>query len=79
MKEQRKHCIRPGTPRSRKDTLHLEEGCVEHCNNVRLNRAIGYIAPEDMLARHQQEIQAERDRKLGAVTERRKSRSQRAA
>jgi hypothetical protein len=30
----------------------------------RLNSAIGYITPKGMLAGHQQEIQAERDRKL---------------
>jgi hypothetical protein len=34
---------------------------VEHYNDVRLNSAIGYITPKDMLAGHQQEIQDERD------------------
>jgi hypothetical protein len=29
----------------------LVEGYVAHCNNVRLNSAIGYITPKDMLAR----------------------------
>ena len=53
--------------------------CVEHCNNVRLNRAIGYITPKDMLAGHQQEIQADRDRKLEAAREQQKNRRQRAA
>jgi hypothetical protein len=48
-------------------------------NNVRLNSAIGYITPKDMLAGHQQEIQAERDRKLEAAREQRKNRRQRAA
>ena len=38
------------------------EGYVEHYNNVRLNSAIGYITPKDMLTGHQQEIQAERNR-----------------
>jgi putative transposase len=37
---------------------------VEHYNNVRLNSAVGYITPKDMLAGRQQEIHAERDRKL---------------
>jgi putative transposase len=37
---------------------------VEHYNNVRLNSAIGYITPKDMLAGCQQEIHAARDRKL---------------
>ena len=37
---------------------------MEHYNDVRLNSAIGYITPKDMLAGRQQEIHAERDRKL---------------
>jgi putative transposase len=54
-------------------------GRLAHYNNVRLNSAIGYIKPMDMLAGHQQEIQAERDRKLEAAREQRKNRRQRAA
>lgn len=54
----------------------LVEGYVEHYNNVRLNSAIGYITPKDMLAGHQQEIQAERDRKLDAAKEQRKNHRQ---
>ncbi|HWO38900.1 MAG TPA: hypothetical protein VNO32_59760 [Candidatus Acidoferrum sp.] len=38
-----------------------------------------YITPKDMLARHQQEIQADRDGKLEAAREQRKNRRQRAA
>jgi putative transposase len=72
-------CIRPGTPLSLEDALRLVEGYVEHYNNVRLNSAIGYITPKDMLAGHQQEIQAERDRKLDAAREQRKNRRHRAA
>jgi hypothetical protein len=48
------------------------KGYVEHYNNIRLNSAIGYISPKDMLAGHQQEIQADRDRKLEAAREQRK-------
>jgi hypothetical protein len=44
-----------------------------------LNSAIGYITPKDMRAGHQQEIQAERDRKLDVAREHRKNRRQRAA
>jgi putative transposase len=43
---------------------------------VRLNSAIGYITPKDMLAGHRHEIQAERDRKLEAAREQRKNRRQ---
>ena len=72
-------CIRPGTPLSLEDARRLVKGYVEHYNNVRLNSAIGYITPKDMLAGHQQEIQAERDRKLEAAREQRKNRRQHAA
>jgi putative transposase len=75
----RAECIRPGTPLSLEDALRLVEGYVEHYNNVRLNSAIGYITPKDVLAGHQHEIQAERDRKLEVAREQRKNRRQRAA
>jgi hypothetical protein len=52
---------------------------VEHYNNVRLNNAIGYITPKDMLAGRQQEIHSERDRKLDAARQQRQSRRQQAA
>jgi putative transposase len=58
-------CIRPGTPLSLGDALRLVQGYVEHYNNVRLNSAIGYTTPKDMLAGRQHEIHAVRDRKLG--------------
>ena len=72
-------CIRPGTPLSLEDARRLVEGYVEHYNNVRLNSAIGYITPKDMLAGRQQEIHSERDRKLEAARLLRKSRRQQAA
>jgi putative transposase len=72
-------CIRPGTPLSLEDARRLVKSYVEHYNNVRLNSAIGYIAPKDMLAGHQQEIQAERDRKLETAREQRGNRRHRAA
>jgi hypothetical protein len=43
-------CIRPGTPLSLEDARHLVEGYVPHYNDVRLNSAVGYITPKDMLA-----------------------------
>jgi putative transposase len=57
-------CIRPGTPLSLEDARRLVEGYVEYYNNVRLNSAVGYLTPKDVLAGRQQEIHAERDRKL---------------
>jgi putative transposase len=51
---------------------------VEHYNNVRLNSAIGYVTPKDVLAGRQQEIHAERDRKLEAARQQRQSHRQQA-
>jgi transposase InsO family protein len=72
-------CIRPGTPLSLDDARRLVEGYVEHYNNVRLNSATGYIPPKDMLAGRQQEIHAERDRKLEDARKTRRDRRQQAA
>jgi len=72
-------CIRPGTPLSLEDARRLVERYVEHYSNVRLNSAIGYITPKDKLAERQQEIHAERDRKLEAARKQRQSRRQQAA
>jgi putative transposase len=57
----------------------LVRGYAEHYNNVRLNSAISHITPKDMLAKHQQVIQADRARKLEAAREQRKNRRQQAA
>ena len=54
------------------------EGYVEHYNNIRLNSATGYITPKDMLAGRQQDIHAERDRKLEAARKQRQNRRQQA-
>ena len=49
---------------------------MKHYNNVRLHSAIGYVTPADKLAGREQEIWAERDRKLEAAREERKVRRQ---
>ncbi len=72
-------CIRPGTPLSLDDARSLVEGYVEHYNNVRLNSAVGYITPKDMLAGRQAEIHAERDRRLEAARKQRQIRRKQAA
>jgi hypothetical protein len=43
-------CIPPGTPLSLEDARHLVNGSVEYYNNLRLNIAVGYINPKNMLA-----------------------------
>ncbi len=75
----KRECIRPGTPLSLEDARRLVQGYVEHYNTVRLNSAIGYVTPKDMLARCQQEIHAERDRELEAARKHRQFRRQQAA
>ena len=54
-------------------------GYVEHYNDIRLNSAIGYITPKDMLAGRQQEIHTERDRKLEVARKQRQIRRQQTA
>jgi hypothetical protein len=61
------------------DAGRLVEGYVDHDNNVRLNSAVGYITPKDLLAGRQQEIHADRDRKLEAARKQRQIRRQQAA
>ncbi len=53
-KSLKEECIRPGTPLSLEDARRLVEGYVEHYKNARLNSAVGYITPKDMLAGRQQ-------------------------
>lgn len=43
------YTVRHETLLSLEDARRLLEGYVEHHNNVRLNRVIGYITPKDML------------------------------
>ena len=77
-KSLKSECIRLGTPLSLEDARLLVEGYVEHYNNVRLNSATGYITPKDVLAGRQQEIYADRDRKLDAARQQRQSHRQQA-
>ncbi len=48
-------------------------------HNVRLNSATRYITPKDMLAGRQEQIHAERDRKLETARQERQVRRQQAA
>jgi len=68
--------IRPGVPLSLEDARRIVDSYVEHYNNVRLNSAIGYIAPRDMLEGRQKQIMEERKQKLAAA---RQARAQRRA
>jgi hypothetical protein len=64
---------------SLEDARRLAQGYAGHYNNFRLNSAIGYITPNDMLAGRQHEIHAERDRKLEMARKQRQIRRQQAA
>jgi len=55
------------------------EGYVTHYNTVRLNSAVGYVTPKNMLAGRHQEIHAERDRKLEDARKQRQVGRQQAA
>lgn len=56
--------IRPGTPLSIDDAKRVVTKFVKEYNTVRLHSALGYITPLDKLEGREQEIFAERDRKL---------------
>jgi transposase InsO family protein len=72
-------CIRLGSPLSLDDARRLVARFVEYYNTVRLHSAIGYVTPQDMLEGRQQQIFAERDRKLEAARQLRQARRQQAA
>ncbi len=65
-------CIRPGTPLSLEDAQRLVAQFVVYYNNERLHSAIGYITPQDKLAGREDEIFAERHRKLEIARENRR-------
>jgi transposase InsO family protein len=69
-------CIRVKVPLSLDDARRLVDEYVTHYNHVRLNSAIGYLAPIDMLEGRDKEIFAQRDRKLAEARERRKQQRQ---
>jgi len=71
--------IRQGTPLSLEDARRPVEDYVEHYNNVRLNSAIGYINPTDMLAGPRQAIHAKRDMNLERARKQRQIRRRQGA
>jgi Integrase core domain len=66
-------------PLSSEDAKRLIQQYVDRYNYIRLHSAIGYVTPNDMLAGRQIEIHAQRDRKLEAARQQRRSRRQQAA
>jgi len=67
----KRECIRPTAPASLDEARRRVADYVEHYNQVRLNGAIGYLAPADKLNGMAQVIFDERDRKLEEARQRR--------
>jgi hypothetical protein len=68
--------IRPRVPLSLEEARRIVAEYVRYYNTVRLNGAIGYLTPQDMLAGRAAEIFATRDQKLAAAREERQRRRQ---
>ena len=70
----KRECIRPKTPLDIEDARRLVGEFVEYYNTEHLHSAIGSITPKDKLEGRENEIFAERDRKLAEASEKRKAR-----
>lgn len=68
----KRECVRPGVLLNLDDARRVVGGYIDHYNNVRLNSAIGYIAPIDKLNGRSEEIFVERDLKLELARQTRK-------
>jgi len=68
----------PGTPLSLEDARRIIGRYVAHYNTVRLHSSIGYVTPADKLARREQAIFAERDRKQEEARQKRQALRQKA-
>jgi len=56
--------FRPAAPQTLEEAIRVVDDFVQYYNCVRLHSALGYIAPHDFMAGKQQQIWAERDRRL---------------
>jgi transposase InsO family protein len=67
----KQECIRPAAIDSLDEARRRVSQYVEHYNHARLHSAIGYVTPADKLNALEEEIFAERDRKLEAARQQR--------
>lgn len=72
----KRECIRPKTPLDLDDAKRLVDNYVDYYNNKRLHSSLGYITPKDKLEGRENQIFAERDRKLEAARQTRKQKRQ---
>jgi transposase InsO family protein len=68
----KRECIRPGVLLSLNDARRVVGDYIHHYNTIRLNSAIGYIAPADKLNGRAEQIFKERDVKLERARQNRK-------
>jgi putative transposase len=71
-------CIRPGVPLSLEDAQRQVSAYVDYYNRLRLHSAIGYVTPQAKLEGREEQIFAERDRKLEEARKQRQLRRQEA-
>lgn len=67
-------CIRPGVLLSLEDARTVVERYIARYNSVRLNSAIGYVAPVVKLEGREKQLFEERDKKLETAREKRRDR-----
>ena len=72
----KRECIRPGVLLSLDDAREVVGGYIANYNNIRLNSAIGYIAPKDKLEGRDKRIFKERDEKIEAARDARRLKRQ---
>ncbi len=66
-------CIRPGSPLTIEDAQRMVGRYVKEYNELRLHSAIGYVTPKDKLEGNASQIHKERDLKLEAARQARKT------
>jgi putative transposase len=69
----KRECIRPLTPLSLEDARRIVANFVREYNTVRLHSGIGYVTPQARLEQRDQQITAERRRKLAVARQARQS------
>jgi putative transposase len=69
----KRECIRPLTPLSLEDARRIVANFVREYNTVRLHSGIGYVTPQARLEQRDQQIIAERRRKLATARQARQN------